>query len=67
MKSGDIGLEAIEAAILKRALGYRIKEIVPLEIDGEVVRVEVEREIPPDTLACWLWLRTFNRRNGLHR
>jgi hypothetical protein len=50
-------LEAIEAAILKRALGYRIKEIVPLEIDGEVVRVEVEREIPPDTLACWLWLR----------
>jgi hypothetical protein len=48
----------VENALLKRALGYRYKEIT--EEGGEVTKV-VTKEVQPDTTAQIFWLR--NRTN----
>ena len=47
----------VESALLKKALGYKVKE-QKVTKDGELVGVE--REIPPDTTAQIFWLK--NRR-----
>lgn len=47
----------VENALLKKALGYTVKE-QKLTKDGELI--EIEREIPPDTTAQIFWLK--NRR-----
>ena len=47
----------VENALLKKALGYKVKE-QKLTKDGELI--EIEREIPPDTTAQIFWLK--NRR-----
>lgn len=46
----------VENALLKKALGYKVKE--QKFINGELF--EIEREIPPDTTAQIFWLK--NRR-----
>ena len=46
----------VENALLKKALGYKVKE--QKLINGELF--EIEREIPPDTTAQIFWLK--NRR-----
>lgn len=47
----------VESALLKKALGYKVKE-QKVTKDGELI--DVEREIPPDTTAQIFWLK--NRR-----
>ena len=47
----------VENALLKKALGYRVKE-QKFTKDGELI--EIEKEIPPDTTACIFWSK--NRR-----
>ena len=44
----------VENALLKKALGYTVKE-QKLTKDGELI--EIEREIPPDTTAQIFWLK----------
>ena len=55
----------VESALLKAALGYKIKEVkVTLVIEkGELVKTikeKITREQPPNVLACQTWL--FNRK-----
>lgn len=52
----------VENALLKRALGYTVKE-EKLTKDGEVV--ELEREVPGDVTAQIFWLK--NRKPGVWR
>lgn len=47
----------VENALLKKALGYKVKE-QKLTKDGQFI--EIEKEIPPDTTAGIFWLK--NRR-----
>lgn len=47
----------VENALLKKALGYKVKE-QKFTKDGELI--EIEKEIPPDTTAGIFWLK--NRR-----
>lgn len=52
----------VENALLKRALGYTVKE-EKLTKDGEVV--EIEREVPGDVTAQIFWLK--NRKSSTWR
>lgn len=56
----------VENALLKRALGFRYKEITR-EVDelGRKKVKEVEREVLPDVAAAFIWLK--NRRPDLWR
>lgn len=44
----------VEGALFKRALGYKIKEVV--QEDGKPVKV-VLKEIAPDPVSCIFWLK----------
>jgi len=59
LKKGRRPLEAlVENALLRRALGMRVRTVVREVRDGreEAVR-ETETELPPDTAAALAWLR----------
>lgn len=62
----------VENALLKRALGYRYKEVIKERLYNRdkgkyemVVTKEIEREVYPDTVAQMHWLR--NRKPELWR
>lgn len=48
----------VEQALLKSALGFRIKETrKEVDANGKKRVIEIVREVPPDTAAQIFWLR----------
>ena len=48
----------VEQALLKRALGYKAKEVrKEVDANGKKRVVEIEREVPPEVVAQIFWLR----------
>ena len=56
LKAKEISDGLVEQALYKRALGAKVKEQKPININGVVSYEEVEKEFPPDTGACVVWL-----------
>ena len=56
LKAKELSDSLVEQALYKRALGAKVKEQKPVNIDGVVSYEEVEKEYPPDTGACVVWL-----------
>lgn len=52
--------DAVERALLHRALGYTFDSEKVFVQDGETIRVPTQEHVPPDVSACTLWLK--NRR-----
>ena len=50
----------VENSLLKRALGYKSKEVKTVESAKGMVTTTIEKDIPPDVTACIIWLK--NRR-----
>jgi hypothetical protein len=55
----DYDSGTVEKSLLKRALGYRYKEVTKEKTDngGMEITKEVIREMPPDTTAMIFWLK----------
>jgi hypothetical protein len=55
--------DAVETAILRRALGYRVRELTiapdPDSDSGEKISKIVEKDVAPSIQACLCWLRVF--------
>ena len=70
-KGKDPTDNAVEQSLLKRAVGYMVTETTKIAVMGkdgkpQPVRVQtVERHIPADTAAAFIWLK--NRRPGKWR
>lgn len=47
----------VQQALLKRATGMTVKEIQIRTVDGKRTKVEIERELPPDTSSMMFWLK----------
>lgn len=65
-QTDDLVNAAVEASLLKRALGYTVVEETEELVEGEmrVVRRST-RHVPPDTKACLSWL--YSRRSDRWR
>lgn len=65
-QSQDAVNAAVEASLLKRALGYEVDEETFELVEGEMRRTKVVRKhVPPDTKACLAWL--YSRRSDRWR
>lgn len=49
--------EAVEGALIKRAVGCIVKETQYRYVDGKEIKTIVEKEVPPDSSALALYLR----------
>lgn len=47
----------VEDALFQQAKGYRVKEVRKERTPSGERRVELVREVPPDTTACIYWLK----------
>lgn len=59
-KGKDIIDYEVENALLKRALGYKIKE-QKVAKDGSII--EIEKDLPPDVTAMIFWLKNRKPNN----
>ncbi|QIB38135.1 helix-turn-helix domain-containing protein [Rhizobium oryzihabitans] len=53
----DISDEAVERSLFQRAIGYSHPDVDIKVIDGQVVKTEVTKHYPPDTVAAIFWLK----------
>lgn len=53
----DISDEAVERSLFQRAIGYSHPDVDIKVIDGAVVKTEVTKHYPPDTVAAIFWLK----------
>ena len=67
LKNGKEGVDyAVENKLLKRAMGYSIKEVyTTTDVNGKKSTKETIKEIPPDVTAQIFWLK--NRRKDKWR
>ncbi|MDR0943049.1 MAG: hypothetical protein LBM41_00765 [Ruminococcus sp.] len=57
--------DAVETAILRRALGYKVREMTiipdgdPDSDSGEKITKIVEKDVAPSIQACLCWLKAY--------
>jgi hypothetical protein len=55
--------DAVETAILRRALGYKVREMTispdPESDSGEKITKIVEKDVAPSIQACLCWLKAY--------
>lgn len=56
-KGRDIADGKVARSLYHRARGYRHKDTDIRVIDGQIVKTEIEKQYPPDTVACIFWLK----------
>lgn len=62
-KDGKIFADAkVAAAMYQKAQGYSLTETVVNVIAGKIVKTEITKNYPPDTVAGSLWLRNRQRK-----
>lgn len=61
----DVADSEVAIALFQKATGYSHPAEEIRVVDGEVVRIPVERRYPPDTTAAIFWLK--NRQRGVWR
>jgi len=49
--------EKVEKALYQRACGFEHPEEVIMQYRGDVIRVNTTKKYPPDTAACFIWLK----------
>ena len=57
--------EKVERSLYERACGYKHKAVKMFVIGGKVVKEEYIEHYPPDSVACFFWLK--NRQPGQWR
>lgn len=64
-KGRELSDAEIAQSLYHRAKGYRHRETKVMQYQGSIIKVDVDKHYPPDTLAAAIWLR--NRRPELWR
>lgn len=59
-KGKDTPDDQVESALLKRALGFKIKAVKLFQHQGKILEGEYNEYYPPDVAAAFIWLK--NRR-----
>ncbi len=50
-------------SLYKRATGYTAIEEKPMLINGELEMVQTKKQYPPDSTACFFWLKNRRKEN----